>query len=212
MSCSITVGSLADDQSRSIVETFVWGALRTEDDAESKRSFLSRFLRKDTQKSKASNLVSGWYVEVEPVAMIDPLNLASLQLFTQHTAQLEGLVDDSGTGEGSIWPNLPYWMYSIWLPIDRPVQPLISEIDGMPTFFGTVAGLLSNLQEIQKLSKLKLGAYPKNFNLMLDDPNTFHAIHDLGLNERETIQWVWLSLMKGAELSMKNNKPLLFES
>ncbi len=212
MTCFLTVRNIVDDQSKSTLANFVAAALTTTKSSKNKGNFLVKLLRKDNVKHKAIGIVAEWQGAPVPIIAIDPLNLASMQLFTQHTAVLEGLNDNSGTGEGSIWPNLPYWMYSIWLPLEQSKRPMVMEIGGMPTLVGTAKGLLSDLQEIQKKSKLSLGTFPKNFDLMIDDRKAFNAIANLQLNDQEIIQWVWLSLKIGAEYSIKSNKPLYFES
>jgi hypothetical protein len=212
MSCSLTVGNFSDYHSRSMVEAFVLSGFNSNESNIGKGTILSRIFGRDPMKKHIRELIVNWFQSTDNIAVIDPLNIASMEVFMQHAAKLEGLIDTSGAGEGSKWPNLPYWMYSIWLPIEPAAKPIVQQVGGMPTLIGTAKGLIANLLEVQKSSNLKLGVFPKNFDLMLNDIKKFHSIADLGLNEADTIRWVWLSLMKGAELSLENHKPLFLDS
>ena len=51
-----------------------------------------------------------------PVQQLSLLNLASVTLFNDHVARLEGFKNSVGAEVRSRFKNLPYWETSIWLP------------------------------------------------------------------------------------------------
>src|SRR5882762_6525596 len=92
---------------------------------------------------------------------ISIFNLASVCLFTDHVAKLEGFADSGDAMERTRFRNLPWWLTSVWLPVlfQPPLEPAIN-MGGDPVFLGSSQGLVADLVEIQKVSDMSLGTVP----------------------------------------------------
>lgn len=148
-----------------------------------------------------------WFGPGDAVASLNMLNLASITFFLDHVARLEGLSNGDGI-HNSKWTNLPYWIYSIWLPVKGPPRALVQEMDGIPTLFGTTHGLLSDLAEIDSLSTVRLNIAPPHYQLMRQDMAAFLKLEWEALSEEDTMRWVWRSLFDAAHLANEHDLPL----
>jgi hypothetical protein len=184
--------------------TLFVGRLVTEESPQMVRQFLSE--TSDLPPDQQSALCNAWSQAPEEVAAIDALNLASIELFLSHTAELEAISVQTAI-DASRWRQLPYWIYSHWLPVPTNETRLINDAAACPLFFGSAQALLSNLEEIADQSPLQLRTMPPHFDLMRSDPRTFHAI-DLGFDDRTTVQWIWRALFEAATLSVEQNVPM----
>jgi hypothetical protein len=133
----------------------------------------------------------------EEVANIDAMNLASVVLFLDHVAELDGLQNaDEALAKGR-WRQLPYWMASCWLPVEAKVDNQ-RELDGEPVFIGSAPALLTELAEIAALSPYKLGTVPVQYQTDVDEP----------LDETVTLQWVWRAFFDAATLAVEHKVPM----
>jgi|GEM_PF-5118523 len=146
-----------------------------------------------------------WTVEETRVVTFDALNVASISVFLDHAAGLEGFRDSSEAMDHSQWKNLPYWMNSLWLPIEHSsVLPVVLEANAETLFAGTASGLISDLEGIKAKSPERLGVAPPFFDLMVARRREFHQIN-IHLDKTETLQWVWLAFRTAADMAVKEN-------
>src|SRR5204862_2708625 len=77
---------------------------------------------------------------------IQIFNLASVVLFTDHVAKLEGFADSGAAMEATRILHLPWWQTSVWLPVtfQPPKDPAIN-MGGWPVFLGSCQCLLADL-------------------------------------------------------------------
>jgi hypothetical protein len=141
---------------------------------------------------------------------ISIFNLASVVLFTDHVAKLEGFADSGAAMERTKFAHLPWWQTSVWLPVafQPPKEPAI-DMGGWPVFLGSCQGLLADLAAVQKISDMSLGTTPDGYDQMRAD---YRAFMRLGLemtDERGIIQWVWKGLHDGAELAQRGSALML---
>jgi hypothetical protein len=141
---------------------------------------------------------------------ISAIDVASLDLFNSYAARLEGLTDTDAMDK-TTYRNLPWWLQSVWLPIEfDPPKDLASD-EGDPLFVGSCGQLLSELAEIQKKSDLELGAVPDAYHVMRSDHGTWFRSaldRDDVLSESDTIRWIWRSLNDGAGISKQKRVPM----
>ena len=147
---------------------------------------------------------------IEPAITISVINAASLDLFNSYAARLEGFTGPDAMDK-TTYRNLPWWLQSVWLPIEfDPPQDLASDEDD-PLFVGSCAKLLSELAEIRNKSDLELGTVPDSYHAMRSDYGTWFRSavgRDHVLSERDTIRWIWRSLHDGAEISKQERVPM----
>jgi hypothetical protein len=207
MGTSLVVGHLPDESTDTFVSNFVKNAFASVGAEQSLQSFLGRFLSKSPLDKKVNSLVEEWRAGPAEVGYLDTLNEASVAAFLEFTAKLEGTSSQEAI-ENSKWKNLPYWLYSIWLPLESiNADPVVVEIEGMPTLIGTATGLVNNLEAIAAAAKIGLKQKPSNFDLMMSDPKAFYALK-VELDEETTLRWIWNSHYEGAKLSLLHNMPL----
>jgi hypothetical protein len=151
-----------------------------------------------------------WQQAPEDIATISLLKLASVVLFTDHVAKLEGFADSTVALEQTRFRNLPWWQMSVWLPIafQPPPEPAMKS-GGWPVFLGSCQGLLADLAEIQKLSDCSLGATPDGYEMMRADVDAFMWSPFELSDDRSVIQWVWKGLHDSAELAISRLSPIL---
>jgi hypothetical protein len=90
-------------------------------------------------------------IEPAKCITISGINVAALDLFKSYAAQLEGFTGPDATDK-TTYRNLPWWLQSVWLPIEfDPPKDLASD-EGDPLFGGSCVQLLSELAEIASLS------------------------------------------------------------
>ena len=148
-----------------------------------------------------------WTKCADDIALIDCLNIASVGLFMDHVATLDGFADSSAAIEKSRFVQLPWWESSIWLPVAFAPPTLLD--DGSPLFLGSCQALLAELEDVKSLSSWGLGQTPPGYDLMRADIKAFYR-SDFKLNDDEpTIaQWIWKALYDGAEIAIRNSAPL----
>ena len=171
------------------------------------RALPSLFAR-DPLAAEADILVQHWKASDSDSLVIDTLNEASIVLFLEHAAKLEGLSNSTEAIDESKWRYLPYWQGSVWLPLATSRPPVVVNNGDWPIFIGTCAGLLDDLNEIAKKSDMRLGERPEHFDLMLNDPKRFYGVEWDAFGVETTIRWIWLAYATGAERAVAENKPL----
>jgi len=208
MGTSLIVGHLPDESTVAFVSNFVTNAFVSVGVEQSLQSFLGRILSKSPLDQKVNSLILEWKAGPAEVGYLDTLNEASVVTFLEFTAKLEGTSSEEAI-QNSKWKNLPYWLQSIWLPLESiKVDPVVVEIEGMPTLIGTATGLVNDLEAIAVAAKIGLQKKPSNFDLMLSDPKAFYALEVADLDEQTTLRWLWNSYYEGAKLSLLHNRPL----
>jgi hypothetical protein len=149
------------------------------------------------------------------IVEIDCLNVASVALFTRHARELEGLPPTQEGIDRSTFKNLPWFMYSVWLPIrfQPPTKPP-TDASGFPVFLGSCHGLLADLENVKKMSKWRLGAMPEGYESMRRDVIEFNKMvfASKGFRVRggdeAVAQWVWRALFDAATLGIEVNAPV----
>lgn len=208
MGTSLTVGHLPDESTVTFVSNFVRNAFVSAGVEQSLQSFLGRFLGKSPLDQRVNSLIMEWKAGTAEVGNLNTMNEASVVAFLEFTAKLEGISSEEAI-ENSKWKNLPYWLQAIWLPLEGiNVDPVVVEIEGMPTFIGTATGLVNDLEAIAAAAKIGLKKKPSNFDLMMSDPKAFYALKVADLDEEATLRWIWNSYYEGAKLSLLHNRPL----
>jgi len=149
-----------------------------------------------------------WHTCAEHVARIDIFNLASVNEFLDFATRLESLLDGSRRAPDSKFRQLPWYVYDVWLPFDfEPTpQPEISA-GHWPVPLLSSHRLLSELNEIQRLSDLGLGNVPTGYDLMRSNPQEFYR-SKMTLDNTTLMQWIWRGLHDAAELSIANSVPV----
>ena len=141
---------------------------------------------------------------------ISVINAASLDLFNSYAARLEGFTGADAIDK-TTYRNLPWWIQSVWLPIEfDPPKDLASDADD-PLFVGSCVKLLSELAEIRNKSDLELGTVSDSYHVMRSDYGTWFrgaVDRDDVLSESDTIRWIWRSLHDGAEISKQKRVPM----
>lgn len=167
----------------------------------------SQSLTEDSVAVEANKLIESWSASDSNNLVIDTLNEASIVLFLNYAAKLEGLPSSADGTSDSKWRHLPYWDGSIWFPLASSRLPVVADIGG-PMFIGTYAGLLDDLHDIARKSDLRLGERPKYFDLMINSPKLFHEIAWDALDDETTIRWIWSAYTTGAQRAIAENRPL----
>ena len=148
-----------------------------------------------------------WLAANDQVAVISLLNLASVVVFLQHVARLDGFSSEqdafaafeSGT---TSFKNMPWWDNSIWLPVEIEAPKSFEGDD--PTFIGSAPALLRELRTLQEASPLDLGRAPNGYEQMRADIGQFYrSDNEEQLDEPAIIQWIWRALHDGAELAIQ---------
>ncbi len=207
MGTTLFVGKLPDPMVFPAISEFTSKALNLP--SRPNRSFLSKMLGRNSGAPEVLETNSRWKNDTKNAVAIDSLNEASIMLFLEHSAKLEGLSDSNEAIEKSIWKNLPYWTQTIWLPLsNHKIKPTLVEEGDMPTLICTASGLLSDLKQIAEMSDKKLGKKPDGFDLMLSNSRAFYDKKDLRLDDDSTIRWIWFALQTGADLALQNDMPL----
>jgi hypothetical protein len=144
------------------------------------------------------------------VTFISLLNDASFALFNDYAAGLEGLSGPDAMTKTS-FRNLPWWLQSVWLPIEfEPPSELASD-EGDPTFLGSSVGLARELAKIKSMSSLELDAIPTSYAEMRKDYRSWVRSNDNhydALSEEETIRWIWNALSDAAQMSIERGMPI----
>lgn len=149
---------------------------------------------------------SGAQRETESV-VISVLNNASLDAFNTFAAGLEGFSGLDAIAKTGL-RNLPWWLQSVWLPIDfDPPKELASDKDD-PTFVGSSIRLLNELAKIKEMSPLDVSTTPPTYNDMRNDYRSwFSKPHHL--SEDDAIRWIWNALGYGAQISIEKQSPMM---
>lgn len=135
--------------------------------------------------------------------MLSAMNLASIVLFINYAAGLEGFHGPDAITK-TTFRSLPWWMESAWLPLD--LDPPIVEGG---TFIGSSIRLLDELMRIRKMSALDLAVRPADYADMREDYSKwFNTPHET-MSEDDTLRWIWSALHEGAEISIEQQVPIL---
>jgi hypothetical protein len=156
-------------------------------------------------KRKSIPVEANWNDGREKIATISALNLASVTMFTAYVSKLEGLGDSPSAMERTRFSNLPWWMYSYWLP--SRVPPL-SPNEDWDFFVGSTYDLADQLAEIQRLSDLGLGTAPPGYDLMRSDLRAFFQSNFSLQDDKDIIRWVWKAYWDAVTLSLESKAPI----
>lgn len=165
------------------------------------------------ERIDASDRISAWMTCPEEVAVISLMNVSSVSFFNQFAARLEGLTGHDAM-DRSQFKNLPWWLDSVWLPLD--INPPIVSNTGDPVFVGSVAGLKSDLLKIQRMvPDLMLGTVPTEYEAMRRDyrawwKSVLESHDDTACSDDDTVRWIWRALYDGAEIAEKNDAPVFW--
>jgi len=148
----------------------------------------------------------------ENVATLCFLNIASLVLFLDHVAVVEGYPASNiafaafERGESG-FKNFPWWVNSIWLPFDFEPR---GNLEDEPTLFvGSCQGLLRELTDLKQRSPLGLGSAPNGYERMRQDIRAFYREDTtLQLDDSDIIRWMWRALFDGAESAIEAKSAL----
>ena len=125
-----------------------------------------------------------WHTCAENIARIDIYNLASVNEFLEYATHLEGLLDGASRIQENKFKQLPWYVYDVWLPLDFEPTPQPEISDGhWPVPLLSSYRLLTELDEIQRLSDLDLGKEPSGYEVMRTIRKSF-----TGRVSRSTIQ------------------------
>jgi hypothetical protein len=165
-----------------------------------KRSFFGRV--------STENL--GWIDAPPEIAELTLLNLATVVLFLDYVAKLEGFEDSTRGEDRSRFRHLPWCVDCIWLPIRfaEPKVPLMKD-RGFPVFLGSCQTLLDELQEIRSISKIALGDAPSGYDFMRSDFKAFYRSKFELEDEAAMTQWVWRGLYDGVQTAIEHSAPLI---
>jgi len=139
----------------------------------------------------------------ENIATIDIFNLASVNVFLEHARKI------ADVSAGTNFRHLPTHVYDVWLPSDfePTTEPEISNGHWPVPLLSSIR-LLTELDQMRRLSHLDLGNVPSTYELMRNNPREFYRA-DIRLDENTVIQWIWYGLQEAAELSLRNSAPVL---
>lgn len=206
MSTWLYVGKLNNPSLVDPAAEFVRGA----DPKPVSRGLASFFRSKRASHDANEKLVSKWFGPEEAIASLCIFNLASVALFLEHTAHLEGLPSSEEAISRSRWTNLPYWIESVWLPIGGQPKAKVQNVEGTPTFLGSTSGLLADLAEINALSPMKLESIPPHYDMMRRDLAEFFSSQDIGtIDEPDVLRWLWRALFDAATLADQHQVPVI---
>jgi hypothetical protein len=142
--------------------------------------------------------------------LISLLNDASFDLFNNYAAGLEGFSGPEAMVETS-FRNLPWWLQSVWLPIEFDPPSDLASDEGDPTFVGSSIRLARELTTIKTMSSLDFGAIPSSYMEMRKNYRSwFRATldHRNPLSQDETIRWIWNALSEAAQMSIESKVPV----
>jgi hypothetical protein len=207
MGTALTVGQIPDPSLIVGISDFVENAFVPS--TEKVSGFFGRLLGVSKSLKRSQSIVKPWTQNNGSELLIDTLNLASIDFFLDYVASLDGLKDSSEAIDKCRWRNLPYYIHSIWLPLEQQSpQPVVLEISGWPFLVGTTSGLLRDLNEIAVKSDKHLGQKPELFDLMMSNPKEFYSAMSEGLSPDDMLRWVWFAYKFGAESAASKNMPL----
>ena len=146
--------------------------------------------------------VAKWMALDQTSTVIDMLNEASLMVFLNHAASLEGHTEqeafDAFISGASRFKNLPWWEDSFWVPAELERS---STLDGGTTFIGSSPALLRELADLQALSPLDLGEPPRGYAEM--PAGGASESFEETLSEQDCVKWIWRALHDGAHLAIE---------
>jgi hypothetical protein len=143
-------------------------------------------------------------------AMISVLNDASLDAFNTFAAGLEGFSGNDAITKTAL-RNLPWWLQSVWMPIEFDPPSDLASDEGDPTFVGSSIRLARELTTIKTMSSLDFGAIPSSYMEMRKNYRSwFRATldHRNPLSQDETIRWIWNALSEAAQMSIESKVPV----
>ena len=144
-----------------------------------------------------------WSTCPENIARIDVFNLASIDVFLEHARKI---ADVSARAK---FRHLPTHVYDVWLPSDFEPTPEPEISDGhWPVPLLSSMRLLTELDEMRRLSNLDFGIISSAYALMRNNPREFYR-SDIRLDENAVTQWIWYGLREAAELSIRHSAPVL---
>jgi hypothetical protein len=138
-----------------------------------------------------------WLNRPDTIARWDCLNEASLALFLEHAAELEGIPAASRIGNTK-WPHLPDYQETYWLPLDLPAIRVFKSSDGWPIAIASAAGLLRNLEALKEVSSFGLDKKPSAPDPQSDNPMSYE----------DTLRWTWCCLHDAVSIALANNAVL----
>ncbi len=207
MSATLTVGQIPD--ANLVAKILAYIDRSHEPKGNKAARFLGRLIGISKPSDHAQKVIETWKKSTILEQMIDTLNLASVDFFLGHAAQLDGLKDSAEAIDQCRWRNLPYYIHSIWLPLAGVhADPEVVDVSGWPFQIGTTMGLQKDLEEIALKSDKGLGSKPELFDLMIRQPDDFYKAVGDGLSPDQTLRWVWYAYKFGAELAASKNMPL----
>lgn len=149
-----------------------------------------------------------WAAFSKESAAFSLLNLATVCVFTDHVAQVMGQTQESLMNHETLG-NLPWWMDSVWVPVDFSLHRAFEEDADGPFFLGSVSRLLVALGEVKKRSTIALDRKPPSYSAVREDPCGFAKDFQGLKDDEECIQWVWNGLYEAATLAETQQMPLL---
>jgi hypothetical protein len=160
-----------------------------------KKSFLGKYSGEASEWINASG---------QPLKTISLLNLATTCAFNEYVANVfekpeKELMDDADFG------NLPWWQYSMWIPVDFSPPRAFEKDPEFPFFFGSA----QILDRIKASSQISLTGAPKDYLRMIENYDEFERSFDGLKDQASCIQWVWHGLHDAAQLSVEKKLPIL---
>lgn len=107
-------------------------------------------------------------------AMISVLNDATFNTFA---AGLEGFSGNDAITKTAL-RNLPWWLQSVWLPIEFDPPKELASDEGNPTFVGSCIRLLNELAKIKEMSPLDVSTTPPTYGDMRNDYRGWFSMSD----------------------------------
>jgi hypothetical protein len=104
--------------------------------------------------------------------------------------------------------NLPWWLQSVWLPIEFDPPKELASDEGDPTFVRSSIRLLNDLAKIKEMSPLNVSATPPTYGGMRNDNRSWFSIPH-HLSDDDTIKWVWNAFRDGAQISIERQCPMM---
>jgi hypothetical protein len=140
--------------------------------------------------------------------MISIFNLASLCIFTDYIAGLEGHTALDAIAKTK-FRNLPWWLDSMWLPLDfyPPKEPVLGKIDS--PFVGSSVRVLEELATIREMSTIDVAQIPPAYFDMRNDYTSWFSRPGILLSDEDAIRWIWNALRESAQISVEKRVPML---
>ena len=138
----------------------------------------------------------------ENIARIDIFNLASVNVFLEHARKI-------AQSASMKFRHLPTHIYDVWLPSDfePTTEPEISDGHWPVPLLSSIR-LLTELDQMRRLSHLDFGKVSSTYELMRNNPRDFYR-SDIRLVDKAVTQWIWYGLREAAELSLRRSAPVL---